>query len=69
MLPACRQAGSICLSVDRQLSYGRLFTNLVGAPRFELGTSCSQSKRSSQAELRPAPRHEKDYSIRYRHCQ
>lgn len=25
----------------------------VGAPRFELGTSCSQSRRASQAALRP----------------
>ena len=26
----------------------------VGAPRFELGTSCSQSRRANQAALRPA---------------
>lgn len=29
------------------------YCNSVGAPRFELGTSCSQSRRASQAALRP----------------
>ena len=36
-----------------QLSYGRIKHPKFGATGFEPATSCSQSKRSSQAELRP----------------
>lgn len=36
-----------------QLSYGRKIFENIGATGFEPATSCSQSKRSSQAELRP----------------
>ncbi len=39
-----------------QLSYWRLFCSCsVGAPGFEPGTSCSQSRRANRTALRPGP--------------
>gem|GEM_PF-3625776 len=51
MLPACRQAGLPAGRQVSKLSYRD--EKMVGADRFELSTSWSQTKRASQ--LRYAP--------------
>lgn len=44
-----------------QMSYGRI--NLVGVERFELPTSCSQSRRATRLRYTPSTRLKEDASI------
>ncbi len=44
---------SILLSYGRTTRQIKERTRQIGAPRFELGTSCSQGRRANQAALRP----------------
>ena len=57
--PARLELTTLCLEgrCSIQLSYGRTLSLLVGAARFELATSCSQSRRATGLRYTPKRPH------------
>ena len=55
VIPPRLERGTCCLegSCSIQLSYGTIGFRLVGIARFELATSCSQSRRDNRTTLYP----------------